>query len=106
MVIIGCKERPRRHGVDTRSFFLFRKKKSAGGGDDLGGGNGSGSFESTTDAVDAASSRMISRLPFSNHNAIESSTSSANAFRKVNSFKNPLRFVRHKQPGDCLCVSN
>ena len=50
-----------------------------GGGDDPGGGNGSGPFESTTDATDAMSSRMISRLPFFNHNAIESSTSSANA---------------------------
>ena len=29
--------------------------------------------------VDVALSRMSSRLPFSNHNAIESSTSSANA---------------------------
>ena len=50
-----------------------------GGGDDPGGGNGSGSFESTTDAVDVRLSRMFSRLPFFNHNAIESSTSSANA---------------------------
>ena len=41
--------------------------------------NGSGSFESTTDAVDVTLSRMFSRLPFFNHNAIESSTSSANA---------------------------
>jgi len=50
-----------------------------GGGDETGGGDSSGLYESTTDAVDATLSRMISRLPFSNHNAIESSTSSANA---------------------------
>ena len=39
----------------------------------------SSDIESTTDAADVMSSRMISRLPFFNHNAIESSTSSANA---------------------------
>ena len=44
-----------------------------------GGGDGGGPFESTTEAVDATLSRMFSRLPFFNHNAIESSTSSANA---------------------------
>ena len=40
---------------------------------------GGGPFESTTEAVDVMASRMFSRLPFFNHNAIESSTSSANA---------------------------
>ena len=46
---------------------------------DPGGGKGGGPLESTTDAVDVMSSRKFSRLPFFNHNAIESSTSSANA---------------------------
>ena len=58
---------------------MYDDDPDQGGGDDPGGGNGSGPFEFTTDAVDATSSRMISRLPFFNHNAIESSTSSANA---------------------------
>ena len=48
-------------------------------GKDPGGGMGGGPFESTTDAVDVMSSRLFSWLPFSNHNAIESSTSSADA---------------------------
>ena len=50
-----------------------------GGSDDPGGGDGGGPFESTTEAVDATLSRMFSRLPFFNHNAIESSTSLTNA---------------------------